>query len=84
MLLLAACAGNDQKDRGSAGGGQAGAVKDYPVLTLVPRTTTLNSEFPATIEGQQDIEIRPKIDGYIEEIFVDEGASVKKTRSFFE
>jgi membrane fusion protein (multidrug efflux system) len=54
------------------------------VLTLAPRRTTLNSEFPATIQGQQDIEIRPKIDGYIERIHVDEGATVRRGQPLFQ
>ncbi|MFC5410361.1 efflux RND transporter periplasmic adaptor subunit [Larkinella bovis] len=67
----------------NSAGQSAEVVKDYPVLTLTPRTTTLNSDYPATIEGQQDIEIRPKIDGYIEQIFVDEGATVRKGQPLF-
>ncbi len=60
------------------------APKSYPVIEIQPRTTTLHSEYPATIEGQQNIEIRPKIDGYIEHIFVDEGASVKTGQKLFQ
>lgn len=55
----------------------------YPVLTLTPQTATLQNIYPATIEGQQNIEIRPKIDGYIENIYVDEGATVKKGDPLF-
>jgi membrane fusion protein, multidrug efflux system len=39
--------------------------------------------FPATIQGEQDIEIRPKVDGFIEKIFVDEGAVVHKGQPLF-
>src|SRR4030095_11229676 len=35
------------------------------------------------IQGQQNIEIRSKIDGYIENIYVDEGATVKKGQLLF-
>ena len=41
------------------------------------------TDYPATIQGQQNIEIRPKIDGYIETIYVDEGATVKKGQLLF-
>ncbi|HEX8677148.1 MAG TPA: efflux RND transporter periplasmic adaptor subunit, partial [Segetibacter sp.] len=58
--------------------------KDYPVITIIPRTTTLNTDYPATIQGQQNIEIRPKIDGYIQTIFVDEGATVRKGQRLFQ
>jgi membrane fusion protein (multidrug efflux system) len=81
-LFVTSC-GKDPPQGGGPGGAAANAVKDYPVMTITPRTTTLNSEFPATIEGQQDIEIRPKIDGYMERIYVDEGAMVRKGQPLF-
>lgn len=62
----------------------ANPVKDYPVLTIIPQTTTLYTDYPATIEGQQNIEIRPKIDGYVDKIYVDEGATVKRGQPLFQ
>jgi membrane fusion protein (multidrug efflux system) len=59
------------------------AAQPYPVFTLRTYTTTLRSEYPATLQGQQNIEIRPKIDGYIEHIYIDEGATVKKGQLLF-
>ena len=85
-LVLMAC-GNDaekQAASGAAGDAAAATVKDYPVLSLTQRSTTLHSDYPATIEGQQNIEIRPKIDGYIQTIYVDEGAPVKKGQRLFQ
>jgi len=57
--------------------------KDFKVLTLEPRQAKVNVDFPATIQGQQVIEIRPKIDGYVEAIYVKEGAAVKKGQLLF-
>jgi membrane fusion protein (multidrug efflux system) len=62
---------------------QADAVKDYAVITLQPRKATIHYDFPATIQGQQVIEIRPKIDGYVQAIYVNEGAIVKKGQLLF-
>src|SRR5919112_986993 len=87
VLFSVACGGSkDPKAGGPAAPGAAGAneVKDYPVITIIPRATTLNSDYPATIQGQQNIEIRPKIDGYIQTIFVDEGATVRKGQRLFQ
>ena len=87
VLFSVACGGSkDPKAGGPSAPGAAGAneVKDYPVITIVPRATTLNSDYPATIQGQQNIEIRPKIDGYIQTIFVDEGATVRKGQRLFQ
>lgn len=83
LVFVASC-GNDSKKNGGAGAaGQATQAKTYPVLTIVPQTTTLYTDYPATIQGQQNIEIRPKIDGYIEKMFVDEGATVRKGQPLF-
>ena len=86
VLFLTSCGGKDKKAGQAAagtGGAQPNQVKDYPVLTISPRSTTLFSDFPATVQGQQNIEIRPKIDGYIEKMYVDEGATVKKGQPLF-
>lgn len=80
-LLFIACGGKDEK--AAAAAAQANLVKDYPVITIESRTTTVFSEYPATVQGQQNIEIRPKIDGYIERIYVDEGATVRKGQPLF-
>jgi membrane fusion protein (multidrug efflux system) len=81
-ITVGAC--NSKKDSTAAGpGGGSNQVLDYPVLTITPRRATINFDWPATIQGQQNIEIRPKIDGYIEDIYVDEGATVKKGQLLF-
>jgi membrane fusion protein (multidrug efflux system) len=49
----------------------------------VPSQTVLISEFPATIQGQQNVEIRPKIDGYMQALYVDEGSVVQKGQLLF-
>jgi membrane fusion protein (multidrug efflux system) len=58
-------------------------AKAYAVITATPRKTVIYSEFPANIQGQQNVEIRPKIDGYMQAIYVDEGAVVKKGQLLF-
>jgi len=57
--------------------------KDYSVLTLQLRPTTTYSDFPATIQGENVVEIRPMVDGYLEAIYVKEGATVKKGQLLF-
>lgn len=67
------------------GGGQdpAPVAQPYPVFKVLSHNTVLQSQYPATLQGQQNIEIRPKIDGYIEHIYIDEGATVKKGQLLF-
>jgi len=55
----------------------------YKVLTLQPRSVTINTEYPANIQGLQNIEIRPKVDGFVDKIYVDEGTVVKKGQMLF-
>jgi membrane fusion protein (multidrug efflux system) len=59
------------------------AAKSYGVITIAPRKTVILSDFPATIQGQQNVEIRPKIDGYMQALYVDEGSVVKKGQLLF-
>jgi membrane fusion protein (multidrug efflux system) len=63
--------------------GVAGVIPTYKVLTLQPRQATLNTDYPASIQGLQNIEIRPKVDGFIENIYVDEGSVVRKGQLLF-
>jgi membrane fusion protein (multidrug efflux system) len=58
-------------------------VQSYPVFKATAHSTILRSEYPATLQGQQNIEIRPKIDGFIEHIYIDEGATVKRGQLLF-
>ncbi len=71
------------KGANQGAGGGAPVAQPYPVFKASAHNTTLQSEYPATLQGEQNIEIRPKIDGYIEHIYIDEGATVKKGQLLF-
>lgn len=47
----------------------------------MPATTY--QEFSASLEGSKDIEIRPQVNGYLDKIYVDEGAHVRKGQPLF-
>ncbi|KQO20638.1 hemolysin D [Flavobacterium sp. Leaf82] len=79
-VIIASCGNKNDK---SAQAGGAPQVKEYKTLTLQPQSATLNTDFPASIQGQQNIEIRPRVEGYIDKIFVDEGAVVKAGQPLF-
>jgi membrane fusion protein (multidrug efflux system) len=79
IIFIPACGGKKQQNAAAPGT----QVLDYKVVELQPRQATLNVDYPASIQGQQNIEIRPKIDGYIEKIFVDEGSIVTKGQLLF-
>jgi membrane fusion protein (multidrug efflux system) len=77
LLVLNACSPPPQDGFSNTG------PQEYPVLTVQNAPATLNVEYPAKLEGQQNIEIRPKIEGYIQQILVDEGSVVKKGQLLF-
>ena len=79
LLFLAACSNKNTQNSP----GEIQAPETYKVLTLEPRSVTLFTEYPASIQGSQNIEIRPKVDGFVEKIFVDEGSLVKRGQLLF-
>ena len=56
---------------------------EYPVMTIQSGNTEMSSSYPATIRGKQDIEIRPKISGFITKLCVDEGSVVHRGQVLF-
>jgi membrane fusion protein (multidrug efflux system) len=78
-LLVAACSKQQEASTSAA----TRAPPDYDVMAVEPRATTLYIDVPASVMGQQNVEIRPMIDGYVEKIFVDEGAWVKHGQQLF-
>ena len=84
-LLVIFFAGCKSKKQGMAGasGGAAPTVMPYKVAPVYSGKATMRYSFPATIQGEQNVEIRPKVDGFIEKIYVDEGANVRKGQRLF-
>ncbi|MFH6993749.1 efflux RND transporter periplasmic adaptor subunit [Flavobacterium sp. FlaQc-48] len=62
---------------------QAEQPKEYPILTLKAQNASVSVEYPTTLEGEQTVEIRSKIDGYIEKVYVEEGSAVAKGQALF-
>lgn len=76
--VLVSCGGNDASQ-----GAQQKKVLPYNTIQLQRSTATLFAEYPAKLQGAQDIDIRPKIDGYIEKVHIDEGAEVRAGQVLF-
>ena len=74
-LLAAACSHGTQNQSSEAG--------TYELLTVGTRDYTLETEYPASIQGKQDIRIIPRVDGYLESIRVKEGDKVSKGQILF-
>lgn len=77
-IILFACGNSGQQPM------SGNRVQNFPVLELHPRSIVLTSTYPATLEGVQTVEIRPRVQGYITEMPVDEGDIVKKGEVLFE
>lgn len=55
----------------------------FPVQTISTEDAVVYQEFTANLEGQQNVEIRPKVTGFIQKIYVDEGQVVRKGQLLF-
>jgi membrane fusion protein (multidrug efflux system) len=62
---------------------EQGKVAPYKVIDISETSATLYAEFPARLKGAVDVDIRPKIDGYIEKMWVDEGQEVHRGQTLF-
>lgn len=72
----------------SCGGGKQGKPdfgdNEYAVRTIGTSDASLQSTYPATFKGVQDVEIRPKVAGFITKIYVKEGQQVSAGQPLFE
>src|SRR5687768_15375010 len=77
-VVLTACTSSSASNAESAPPPQA-----LPVAAVTQMSATLYQEYSASLEGSKDIEIRPQVEGYIEKIYVDEGAQVRRGHPLF-
>lgn len=77
-VVLFAC----KSSADNAGGFQM-PPQELPVITVASVPAVTYQEYTASLQGKKDIEIRPQVDGYIEKIYVDEGARVRRGQPLF-
>lgn len=56
---------------------------ELPVFTLSNTNNTVYQEIPASLEGKVNVEIRPQVEGFLDRIYVEEGAYVRKGQPLF-
>ncbi len=61
----------------------ATAAPSLPVMNISTQEATTENEYPASLQGAVDVEIRPQVSGNLERIYVDEGAYVTKGQTLF-
>jgi membrane fusion protein, multidrug efflux system len=57
--------------------------QSLPILTLNASPTTTFQVYSATVEGKTNVEIRPQVSGYLDKIYVEEGAYVTAGQPLF-
>ena len=78
--LLAGCTAESKEDSGKR---DRTTVQELPVLRLREQTTDLQREYVGQINANRNVEIYARVKGYLEQIYVDEGESVKKGQTLF-
>ena len=68
---------------GGGGGRPTFGDNEFPVTTVGTSNADMQSTFPAMIKGVQDVEIRPKIQGFLTQINVKEGQTVSAGQILF-
>lgn len=76
IVILASC-GKKQEQAPAQG------PAPFPVQTVAKQDAVVYQEYTANLEGQQNVEIRPKVNGFIQKIYVDEGQVVRKGQILF-
>lgn len=75
-LLLVSC--------GGGGGRPTFGDNEFPVVTVGTSSASSQATYPASIKGVQDVQISPKIGGFITRINVKEGQAVGAGQVLFE
>ncbi len=75
--MLVSCGGKKSSGKPNFGD------NEYAVRTVGAQSAELQTTYPATIKGVQDVEIRPKVSGFITKLCVKEGQTVKAGQLLF-
>ena len=68
---------------GGGGGRPNFGDNEYPVVTVGMSSADMQTTYPASIKGVQDVEIRPKVQGFLTQINVKEGQTVAAGQVLF-
>ena len=82
ILMLAAVAAT-LVSCGGGGGRPTFGDNEFPVTTVGTSSADMQSTYPAAIKGIQDVEIRPKAQGFLTQINVKEGQTVSAGQVLF-
>lgn len=74
--LLCSCGQSDNK--------QEHHKEFIPITILHPTTIEFPRSYVADVQAIQFVEIKPKVEGFVQKIYVDEGQKVKKGQPLFQ
>ena len=77
FLVIVSCGNAEQKPAAAT------PPAPFPVTQVQSKTVTGFTDYPATIEGIVNSDVRAKTSGYIEKVYVDEGQKVRKGQMLF-
>jgi membrane fusion protein (multidrug efflux system) len=77
IILLQNCT------KAAEGSNAAPPAPELPVYTVITSPATTYQEFPTALEGKNNVEIRSQVDGYLDKIYVEEGAYVRAGQPLF-
>ncbi|QRM88563.1 efflux RND transporter periplasmic adaptor subunit [Lacinutrix sp. WUR7] len=77
FLVIVSCGNAEQKPAAVT------PPAPFPVTQVQSKTVTGFTDYPATIEGIVNSDVRAKTSGYIEKVYVDEGQKVRKGQVLF-
>ena len=83
ILLVTACVAMTVSC-GKSGGRPNFGDNEYPVVAVTTSNAAMQTTYPATIKGVQDVQISPKVGGFITRINVKEGQAVSAGQVLFE
>jgi membrane fusion protein, multidrug efflux system len=76
VYALQACGGGDENE-------SAEVPQDYPVFEVFTEDIDVDIDYVADIEAAQNVEIRAKVEGYLERVYIDEGKTVSQGQLLF-
>lgn len=75
-VLFISCKENQQQ--------QQQAVPELATITIGESDATLETGYPVALQGENDVEIRPQIQGFLTKVYVEEGQRVSKGQIMFQ
>ena len=78
---LASCGTNSQADSPAT---TEADILELPVTRLTARDTVLTREYVADVQAVRNVELRARVRGFLDKIYVDEGKPVKKGQPLFQ